>query len=128
MESGIYKIFPSFGTLNGNKCATCNYAKSGSFKKYSSKKSKYLDVDRTVFLNFNKYKFLNRETFVCLQKVEKDNFFSFKQMVKDNSYKYKGSISGVNKKQTSVAISYSNQISLEEKMMILSFCSSSSSS
>lgn len=125
LESGIYKIFPNFGILNGNKCATCDHSKSKNFRKYLLNKSMYLDVDRTIFLNFNKYKFLSKETFIYLQKVEKDNFFSFEQMVKDNSYKYIGSISSVNKKQALVAILYSKQISPKEKEVILSFPSPS---
>ena len=120
LESGIFKVFPNFGILNNNRCATCmHHKKAKAFRKYLSNKSMYLDIDDVIFLNFNKYVFLNKETLICLQRIEKGNYYMFKQMVTNNIYKYKGSLLKVNKKQALVTILYTSQISPQDKKLII---------
>lgn len=116
LQSRIFKIFPNFGSLSDLQCRSCSAnIKARDYLKYKNNKFLFLDIDTVTFLNFNKYYFLRRETFVCLKRIEKFNYFDFNDKVSRRIYKFAGTLSDHNKKHSLLAMRASSELNLQEK-------------
>lgn len=123
LQSGIFKIFENAGTLNLGNCKNCIYhpQKAVSLRKYLSAKS-YLSADITVFLNTDKYSFLNRQTFLHFKDYFLMSSFLFKSKISNGDYEKYGTLYELNRKQCVLAIRYSDGISKSDaENIILSY-------
>ncbi|MCK5320563.1 hypothetical protein KAJ61_04190 [Candidatus Parcubacteria bacterium] len=123
LNSGIYKVFPNFGTFKNEFCFNCSSNKKLLHRhlKYKKNPNLYLDVDLTTFLNYKKYKFLRKETFLCLKRIEKDNYFDFNYKIKNKAYKHCGKLNDCNRKSSVISIRYSDEVSKFEINNIYNF-------
>ena len=91
-------------------------------KKYKNNPFLYLDIDLITFLNFTKYSFLIKETYICTKKVMKDHLFDFETKINSKAYKYTGRLSKTNKRNLLINIGESKELSSFEKNNIIGFC------
>jgi hypothetical protein len=123
LSSRIYNVFPNFGSWKNITCLNCSDG-SPDFQKWQLKKvgGNFLDVDTITFLNYRKYpKLISRETYVCLQKVEKDNLFDFNSKIQGGIYPCKGNLLQQNKKSLLVAMTSSKQLTRQQMTEMLNF-------
>ncbi|MFH0845854.1 MAG: hypothetical protein V1851_00410 [Patescibacteria group bacterium] len=122
LSSRVYKVFPNFGSFTNTYCPHCSINSNiKSFKKYLTKKSSYIDIDNVIFLNFNKFNFLNKETYIPLNTIEKDFYFDFKQKVLKNTYKYYGNLARNNAQSSIIALRTSKRLSEQEVISMVNF-------
>lgn len=122
LSSRIYKVFPNFGSFTNQHCINCSsHPNLSGWKKVKFNHS-FLDVDTVSFLNFRKYKeILNRETFICLKKINKDNQYDFESKIEKGVYQYKGNLLTNNQKSILISMNSSTELSNEEKSSVLDF-------
>jgi hypothetical protein len=123
LGSRMFKIFPNFGSFKNEHCYNCStHRHLAYYLRYKKNPRLVLDVDVIEFLNYNKYQFLFKETFLCMKDVIKnDIYFDFESKVNKGIYKCHGSLLNQNKKGTLLAMRNSNGISPFEQSSIINF-------
>lgn len=127
LGSGIYKVFPNFGTFTNVYCPTCSTSKyTSSFLKYKLGQARKLSVDEVVFLDYEKYRsqypkmHLNRDTFLSLKDVEVDILYDFEQRVLKGEYKSVGRLLKHNCQTALIAVRHSSKIDRYKQQVALS--------
>lgn len=121
--SKMVKVFPNFSCRN---CVIKEHAPV--YIKYKNNPRLYLDTDILTFINFNKYKFLSRETYLSFKNICKDNYFNFNDLVAKNRYKYCGKLNLENQRGILLSIRNSTEISRVEKDQIFGYYTKSKDS
>lgn len=121
LQSGLHKIFPSFGLFADGQCVSRNSLKEYTlYQMYKRVPSTFLDVDTVTFLNPKKYSsFLTKETYIFIENVEKDNLFDFFSKVSSRKYQYFGKLTEYNKRNLLNAMASSTKLSPSEKNNII---------
>ncbi len=118
LSSRVWRVFPKLNLLFGaNSCINCgrDYFTREDYE-HHNKYGSYLspiDIDNIHFLNYNKYSFLNRETFISFGDragIVKDNFFEFWNKISDGSYPFYGHLADFNKKSLVLTLEGSSKI------------------
>lgn len=123
LSSRMYKVFRNFGSWKNVGCMNCSDA-SSDFQMWKTRKinDNFLDVDTVTFLNYKKYpNLLRKETYLCLQKIKKDNLFDFQQKVSNGAYPFKGRLNVNNNKGVIISMKASMNVSPVEAIEMLDF-------
>ncbi len=125
LQSGIFKIFPEFGSMLNNTCFGCSSLnliidKRDLLRKYKNGLAGYIGVDSVIFLNYIKYSgFLNRSTFISLENIQKENTFIFEDRVKRGIYKREPDLLRHNAQMACIVLRQSEKITDIEKNIVL---------
>jgi len=123
LGSRMFKIFPNFGSFKNEYCYNCStHHQLSDYLRFKKNPWLVLDVDAIEFLNYKKYQFLFKETFLCMKDLIRDDiYFDFESKVNKGIYKYCGSLLNQNKKGTLLAMRNSIGISQFEQGTIVNF-------
>lgn len=122
LGSRMFKIFPNFGSFKNEHCYNCStHRHLKEFLKYKSSSRLNLDTDSVEFLNYRKYGYLTKETFLSMKNVVPDNYFDFESKVDKGIYKCCGSLLDRNKKGALLAARHSSGLSLADTNGIFDF-------
>lgn len=120
LSSRIFKLFPNFGRF-GSDCLSCQFRDFALDYIQRCQSGTHLDTDCASILNFKKYNFLRKETFIFFNNIKKENKFDFDNRVTSGDYIYYGELLEHNKKSSVIAFTYSQFLNPWEKHKMLDF-------
>lgn len=115
-SSRMVKVFPNFSC---NFCVTKGH--ETTYQRYKNNPRLYLDTDIISLINFNKYSFFERETFLSFKGLCKDGYFNFNNAILRGIFKYYGILTQGNQRSVLLSIRNSSEISMKEKEQIFGY-------